>query len=50
MVISNFNIENTNFSLQSNENAQNISSIPKNMKITSWILFFISIIFSVLLI
>ena len=31
-------------------NSQNISGIPKNMKITSWILFFISIIFSVLLI
>jgi hypothetical protein len=35
---------------QSNENGQNISGIPTNMKITSWILFFISIIFSVLLI
>jgi hypothetical protein len=35
---------------QPNENGQNISGIPKNMKITSWILFFISIIFSVLLI
>ena len=33
-----------------NENSTNISGIPKNMKITSWILFFISIIFSVLLI
>ena len=35
---------------QNNQNNQNISGIPKNMKITSWILFFISIIFSVLLI
>ena len=33
-----------------NQNNQNFSGIPKNMKITSWILFFISIIFSVLLI
>ena len=40
------NIENESIS-QPN---QNMSSIPKNMKITSWILFFISIIFSVLLI
>jgi len=35
---------------QNNQNNQNFSGIPKNMKITSWILFFISIIFSVLLI
>jgi len=35
---------------QNNQNNQNFSAIPKNMKITSWILFFISIIFSVLLI
>jgi len=35
---------------QNNQNNQNIAGIPKNMKITSWILFFISIIFSVLLI
>lgn len=40
----------SSLSSQSNENGQNISGIPKNMKITSWILFFISIIFSVLLI
>ena len=32
------------------QNIQNSSGIPSNMKITSWILFFISIIFSVLLI
>ena len=31
-------------------NMQNSSGIPKNLKITSWILFFISIIFSILLI
>jgi hypothetical protein len=42
------NINELNESIQ--ENIQNISGIPKNMKITSWILFFISIIFSVLLI
>jgi hypothetical protein len=35
---------------QNNQNNQNFSGIPKNMKITSWILFFISIIFSILLI
>jgi hypothetical protein len=35
---------------EQNENMQNLSGIPANMKITSWILFFISIIFSVLLI
>jgi hypothetical protein len=35
---------------QNNQNNQIFSGIPKNMKITSWILFFISIIFSVLLI
>jgi hypothetical protein len=51
------NIENNgsfNNSIQENiqniQNIQNISGIPKNMKITSWILFFISIIFSILLI
>ena len=31
-------------------NMQNSSGIPKKLKITSWILFFISIIFSILLI
>jgi hypothetical protein len=36
--------------IQNYQNNQNFSGIPKNMKITSWILFFISIIFSVLLI
>jgi hypothetical protein len=36
--------------VKSMQNMQNSSGIPTNMKITSWILFFISIIFSVLLI
>ncbi len=36
--------------IQNIQNIQNVSGIPKNMKITSWILFFISIIFSILLI
>jgi len=52
------NITNLNNSIQENiqnirenvNNIQNLSGIPKNMKITSWILFFISIIFSILLI
>jgi hypothetical protein len=45
------NINTLNESMQENiQNIQNLSGIPKNMKITSWILFFISIIFSVLLI
>jgi len=44
------NIENLNEVNESIQNIQNISGIPKNMKITSWILFFISIIFSILLI
>ena len=44
------NIGYSMLSSQPNENAQNISGIPKKFKITSWILFFISIIFSVLLI
>ena len=52
----NENINRINESIQetiqnnNNQNNQNFSGIPKNMKITSWILFFISIIFSVLLI
>jgi hypothetical protein len=48
------NIENfneVNESIQNGiQNIQNVSGISKNMKITSWILFFISIIFSILLI
>jgi hypothetical protein len=46
------NINSINESIQEKiqENIQNLSGIPKNMKITSWILFFISIIFSILLI
>ena len=45
------NIENINESIQENiQNIQNMSGIPKNLKLTSWILFFISIIFSILLI
>jgi len=47
----NFNNNNDfNNSTQFVNNTQNISGIPKNLKLTSWILFFISIIFSVLLI
>lgn len=45
------NINSFNESIQEQiENVKNLSDIPTNMKITSWILFFISIIFSVLLI
>ena len=44
------NIENINEVNESIQNIQNISGISENMKITSWILFFISIIFSILLI
>jgi hypothetical protein len=48
------NIEEFNESIQENiqniQNIQNMSGIPKNLKLTSWILFFISIIFSILLI
>lgn len=48
------NIENMtefNESVQNKfQNIQNMSGIPKNLKLTSWILFFISIIFSILLI
>jgi hypothetical protein len=48
------NIEDINESIQENiqniQNIQNISGIPKKLKLTSWILFFISIIFSILLI
>lgn len=45
------NIENFNEVNESIKNGiQNISGISENMKITSWILFFISIIFSILLI
>jgi hypothetical protein len=46
----NESIQETIQNYQNNQNNQNFSGIPKNMKITSWILFFISIIFSVLLI
>ena len=46
----NNNNNDLNYSTQSVNNTQNISGIPKNLKLTSWILFFISIIFSVLLI
>ena len=47
----NFNNNNDfNNSTQFVNNTQNISGIPKNLKLTSWIHFFISIIFSVLLI
>jgi hypothetical protein len=45
------NLNEVNESIQNGiQNVQNMSGIPKNMKITSWILFFISIIFSILLI
>ncbi len=45
------NNENINESIQENmQNIQNMSGISKNLKLTSWILFFISIIFSILLI
>ena len=50
MALENINIDFSSPLRSSNENTTNISGIPKNMKITSWILFFISIIFSVLLI
>jgi hypothetical protein len=51
MVYENNNNESTIEQIRQNtENLQNLSGIPTNMKITSWILFFISIIFSVLLI
>jgi hypothetical protein len=45
------NLNEVNESIQNGiQNIQNISGISENMKITSWILFFISIIFSILLI
>ena len=42
------NSGNTNIGATTQMGPNNVTSFPKEMKITSWMLFFISIIFSVL--
>lgn len=51
-IASSINSSKNNFNFQNNMINTNFNkeNIPKNLKITAWVLFFISIIFSVLLI